>query len=309
MLKHHFIRFIVRAHSALFVLEKMRNNAIKIINFSKISDESFQFDVNIKDSKRVKKLFLEYKVVGRVGFLAWTYNLILQKTTILAILLSSVAFLDLTSRVYLISVLGTNRKINAEIRLKLKDLGVDKGIRKPNYSTLLSYEQKLRSTFYHEVEFLELRLHGVEINVKYNARRPEIEIPQKRKALYAKKDGLIVNFIVASGEIMVKENQYVKQGELLVNDRIIINGEEVVVGAYGEVYAYTWTIIESSYQLSEFEYEVDAFSYLLLKTENMMKEGFKKTEKIIEENVLYFQVRDNIAQIKIHFTCLEDLAS
>ena len=107
---------------------------------------------------------------------------------------------------------------------------------------------------------------------------------------------------------MVEENQYVTAGTLLVSDTITdTNGNEIKIGAYGQVYAKTWTIIEIKGQ--NINDKSEAFLCALQKSKELMCKGFYLEEKILEEKILKFDYKNGDYFLKIHFTCLEDIGN
>lgn len=309
MLKESYIRFRITIYSPQVALERLRKQKIPIRNFKKIEEYTYEFSCSPIYLRRIKEIFEEATIIKKYGPLSIIQNLWLKKTTIIALAIASIFFYDITSRVYLISVTGINRNINAQMLNELSNMGVKKLIKKPSYQKLLDYEIKLRSVFNHDVEFIEVRLKGSKLVVNYTPRRSEINIPEKKDALYAKKDGLIAYFIVSTGEKMVKENQFVRAGDLLINDRILTpKGEEIIIGAYGQVYAYTWTIIDLSIDTNNGE-SADIFTKLLNEAKRMMSSGFYLDEKILEEHILAYNYETQKTTLKVHFTCLEDIAN
>lgn len=309
MIKHNYVRIEVTVYSPLYLINSLRENDIPFNNLKYINDYVYSFEVSPRYIKSIKKLFKTCKVVKKYGIFTWMGSLFLKKTTLIAVIISTIGFFDLTNRVYDIEINGINKNINGQIKYKLKDIGVHKGMRKPKFDELMQYEESLKVFFKDDIEFLELRLKGVDIIIKYTLRRDEIDIPVRKGALYARKDGFISHFVVSSGEILVKENQYVKQGTLLVNDRITgSDGKEYIIGAYGKVFAYTWTIVTTSCTINDSNEEVDNYSKLLFTAEEMMCAGFDDGDKIIEENILKYEITNNTMQLIVHFTCLENIA-
>lgn len=290
-------------------LSILKEENIIIYNLKKVDQYSYTFETDIGQKKKIYKLFKSVKLVKRTGLYRIIYNLIKRKTTITALLIALILFFIGENRIYEVTINGTSNSVSAMLKVELEAMGLKKYAPKPTFNTLLEYEKKLKTTFYDYIEFLELRLEGVNLKCSYKKRRNEIELPSKTGSRYASKSGIISHFVVSSGEIKVKENQYVEKGDLLISDTIISpSGEEKVVGVEGQVYAYTWTIVEVEDGLRQNEEEVELLTRLIDRASNLIASQFYKEEKIMEEKVLSYKIIDNIGYLKIHFTCLEDIS-
>ena len=120
---------------------------------------------------------------------------------------------------------------------------------------------------------------------------------------------MIKSFDLLSGEKVVDINDYVKKDDLLVKDILTTDyNEEVYIGTYGSVYAYTWYYVTLESKVSSNISHADLFANSMLMAKNQISKDFNDNEYIYEENVLQFNVKDNNMFLKIHFTCVEDIA-
>ena len=85
--------------------------------------------------------------------------------------------------------------------------------------------------------------------------------------------------------------------------------EDVYVGTYGSVYAYTWYTVDATYTLKDNEAydEVDVFSTLLIESRAEVGKEITENESIEKENVIQFKKEGKIITMKVHFTCIEDI--
>lgn len=307
-MKKSRILFEIEFYSPSFFLSKIKEEAITIYDFQKVDEYRYRFSTSFFERKKVLKVFPYAKIIQKEGLLAIGENLFKRKTTIFALILSLLLFYLFTHSIYQIEVVGPSASLNASIYQKLDELGVKKYQRLLSYQQLENYQKELKTYFYQEIETLEVYQEGVKLVVRYEKRREGVILPSKTGPKYAKKRGIISHFIVSSGLLMVKENQFVLEGDLLIDDTIETpKGEKVVVGAEGRVYAHTWTLITVQMEAKN-EEESEIYSQLLLEGEHQMTKNFVDEEKIEEEKILNFEKEDHLYTMKIHFTCLEDIA-
>lgn len=301
--------YSVTIYDPSVALRRLKEQHITIYHFQKVDAYTYEFATSPGSKKKVLALFPDAIFLRYTGTYSILYHLWVRKTTLLALILSSLFFFVLSDRIYTIDVIGTSRNITAMITHQLDQIGLKKYTKKPNYTQLLTYEKQLKEIFYDDIEFIEVRMVGVCLRVQYTKRRSSVELPLTGESLYAKKNGVIAYLKISSGEVMVKENQYVREGDLLVKDTITTaQGEEIHVGTEGQVYAWTWTVIDVESKCGEKEEESEVFSRLLQESETMMAAGFYYDERIEKETILSFEIVDRIAYMKVHFTCLEDIA-
>lgn len=304
------IRYRIHIFDPSLALLKIKSEDIKIFHFHKIEDYVYEFESYPHDEKKIKKIFSNAILIKRIGPYSWFYNLFTRKTTLIAIIVASICFYSLSTRVYTITINGDSRTISSRLSSQIEALGIIKYCLKPREDELQNYEKQLKKIFYDDIEFLEIRLKGVNLIVNYKKRRTGIELPTKTSAKYATKRGIIDHFVISSGEVVVKENQYVEEGTLLINDYILSSrGEEINVGAEGEVYAWTWTIVTLSKKINNHEEESEIMQELIDEASFMIAKGFYKEERIDKINILLWEIVNNEAYMKAHFTCLEDIAN
>ncbi len=304
------IRYRIHIFDPSIALSKIKTEDIKIFHFHKIEDYVYEFETYPHEEKKIKKIFNNAILIKRMGPYSWLYNLLTRKTTLIALIIASICFYSLSSRVYTITINGDSRSLSSRLSSQIEALGMIKYSIKPHEDELQNYEKQLKKIFYDDIEFLELRLKGVNLIVNYKKRRTSITLPSKSSAKYATKRGIIDHFVVSSGEICVKENQYVEEGTLLINDYLLSStGEEIKVGAEGEVYAWTWTIVTLSKKVNINEEESEVMQAMIDEASLMIAKGFYKEERIDKINILSWEIINNEAYMKVHFTCLEDIAN
>ena len=113
---------------------------------------------------------------------------------------------------------------------------------------------------------------------------------------------LICLILAISSILTVNYGRYVK--DIVTTDY----NNEVYVGTFGSVYAYTWYYVNVDYKISDESEKETMFANMLLQAKDKISYNFTDDEYIYEENVLQFNISNNIVNMKVHFTCVEDIA-
>lgn len=157
-----------------------------------------------------------------------------------------VVVLLLSNVVWRIDINGASPEMEHKIRKELDQMGIRKG----RLTFSLDDPEMIQKKLFHEVD--GLTWIGVELRGStYHFRVVEKTTPEEKKIkgpqhLVAKKDAVIVRMFVEKGQAVVKRNQFVRKGQLLVSGYIGDEEHAKKVSAVGKVYGETWykTVVE-----------------------------------------------------------------
>lgn len=300
----------LRVFDLAYTLEKLKSENIKIKKVKKTSEYTYTFLVSIKDFKRLKLLFANVEIIKKVGYAFIFFSMLQYKTTLVAMVLSILFYLSLSSKIWKINIIGDSENLNNFIKNELIANNIYVGAKKLNTNDLSALQNKILYSNYDVIEYLSLEEDGCAINAFFRKKRQESEHLHFKGNLYAKKDGLIKSFDLLSGEKVVKINDYVKKGALLVKDILTTDyQEEIYIGTYGSVYAYTWYYVTIDQKISGYEQNVETLlANLLINIKSKISRNFTEYEAIYEENMLQFKYENERVFLKMHFTCIEDIA-
>ena len=290
-------------------LNSLKKEKIKIYNLKKIDDITYTFDSSIFSKNRIKYLFNNMKIIGHHGYFATIFKLFYYKTTIIAIILSIAFYFLLSFRIWKVNISGDSKLLLNYVETQLEKHEIKKGNKLLNNKQINQISKEILRKSSDKIEYLSIKKDGCVINVEYKKKREKIEEIKYQGCLYASKDGIIKSFDLLCGEKVVKENDYVKKGDLLVQDYIIDDYNNTIpIQTYGAVYAYTWyylTLKENNISTKD---NVSLYASLLLKAKEQISENFTTNEFIYSENVLQFKKEGSYVEMKIHFTCVENIA-
>lgn len=290
-------------------LNLLKDNQVKIINLTKVDQYTFRFNASIYKDKLIKQLIPNIKIINKVGLINNMFSLLKYKTTIIAMILSIASYFLLSNRIWVINISGDSTLLIDFVEEKLIEQGIKVGCKKIDVNTLSEIQNNILYSNFDIIEYLSIKSNGSLIDVSFKKKRQETDKTKFKGNLYASRDGMIKSFDLLSGERVVDINQYVKKGDLLVKDVLTTDyNEEVYIGTYGSVYAYTWYYSIISYPINEFDRDETILANALLEAKHQICLNFSNSEYIYQENVLQFIKQDNNVFIKIHFTCVEDIA-
>lgn len=301
--------FKVKHYDIIELLNTLNKNDIKIYNLKKVSSDIYTFYSSIVNKKKIISLFLSCEIIKQTGYLAILLSMLKYKTTIIALIISVCFYASLSNKIWKINVYGDTELLNSFIIEQLNENNIYVGSSKISSEKLSEIQNNILYKNYDLIEYLSLKQDGCIIEANFKKKRETSDKNELKGNLYASKDGVIKSFDLLSGEKVVKVNDYVKKGDLLVKDVLTTDyNEQVYIGTFGSVYAYTWYYITIEHKVYDYESKEIILANTLLEMKRTISLNFTDLEYIYEENVLQFNIDNNILKMKVHFTCVEDIA-
>ncbi len=126
------------------------------------------------------------------------------------------------------------------IRSELAQLGVKPGAFKFRAENGQTIQRKLMEQM-PSVTWVGYKYQGTTVHLKVVEKTlPEIQTKTNPRHLVAKKKAIIHDYFVEQGQTMVKINQYVKPGDLLVSGILGTEKQQQIVSAQGKVWGEVW---------------------------------------------------------------------
>lgn len=239
-----------------------------------------------------------------IGLLKYVLYLSKQYMNIIGVMFFFISVIISSYFIFDIEIIGTLPKVNQAMEKELKTLNVEKFTFLKSYERMNEILTSLKTTYKNDVEYINVYQVGSVFHVEYTKRKQEQLEKEEYQNLYAKKDGMIAYFDVDSGMIKVKQNDYVKKGDLLVENTLISTSEETkIIPVKGKVYAYTFNQYEASIT-NHNQDKGEAFYHLLL----LIRSRLPANAKIDKENVLQMKRTRSKITLKMHYTLLEDIS-
>ena len=284
----------------------LKNNNLKVNNLEKIDEYIYHISIHPLYEKKLLEIYKDAELIHCSGLFFILKRRLIQKITLISILLSFIYFIYLNNLIYKINIYGNNLRINDEIRLVLNENKINENEKKPNKNSLKDIK-KIILNKYDEIENVDIEIKGSIFNLRYYLKEKENNHTQIIGKYVAIKDGIIAYASIEKGNYLCYSNQYVKKGDILIDDYLYINDKKIYVGAYGKVYAYTWSIIELTLNSKGYD-DAEVYSKMISDARYKISIEFEEFEKIVKENVLSFNIQNNRAYMKIHYTVFENIA-
>lgn len=291
-----------------FSTERFLNLAIfKGICFFMLSQSSkgILLRVSLKDFKALKscarKSGCKIKIKKRCGAPFWIYKNKKRSPFFIGAFVFVVLVYILSSFIWQINIEGNTRTTEAEILTFFSENNFKLGVYKKNINSK-NLIQLLKNKF-PDISWATIKIKGTKATVKIaeGIPKPEEKYNLKPCNIVAKNDGIITEIITSKGTPLVKINDVVKKGDILVSSLIEIKNDETQPQAYythsiADIKAKQWYNISITIPL---KYSIKSYTgekksdYGLKILENKFQPNFikrkiyfKNYDTIINENQL-----------------------
>ena len=301
----------VTIYDPVVALEKIRQSGIKIYSFKRTAEYTYRFKSSYLNHKKIMETVKGVKFIKREGIVGIIRNMFTYKTTLAALVIGCICLNYVSSLVLKVTINGDNNLLIPPIRLALNKYGIRPYSFLMSDDKLLEIETSVAKEMKDKLEWLQIRKKGSLINVRFLKRRVSPIMPKNGEEVYAQKDGLIAYLRVSSGQVLIKVNQFVRKGDLLISPYIeSTSGDNIWVGTRGSVYAYTWHLISAEVDYASIIGLGEDERYLLLLDRVHEKLSYVingNDELIKNEKILQFNQNKSKLIMKVHYTLIEDI--
>lgn len=219
--------------------------------------------VNLKEEKNYVTLCILKRDLDKIKYFKYetlkdfsiTYILCLIKRKIyyFFLLLFAISLFFIFSNIIIeVNINSSNASLVNKLYKSLDKYNIKRLTFKKSFKEINDIKDKLLNDYKESIEWLEIENIGMNYNIKLEERKiKNIENNSSVCDIISKEDGIITKIISSKGNVVVKNNQFVKEGDVLISSHIFLNEEEKQsVCAAGEVYAQKWYSIVLDFPLN-----------------------------------------------------------
>lgn len=284
------------------LLKELKASHVTVFQLRKVDDCTYRFYLPIYQRILVRKY--HFKIIKSIGILAYLLLLFFNKLNLVGIISFIVTVMLCNQFIFRVEIIGNNPSTTRLVNQVLKENNLGVGNKKKTYQQLNNIYDDLKASFKGKIDYLNLYQEGSVLFIKYTNSVGAKKVEKNFQNIYAKKDGVIKEIDVSSGNIVVKVNQYVKKGDLLVSNTITSTSKkDKIIATEGVIKAYTIKTIEAKIDAKKLD-KAAAFSYLLYQVRSRLE----RIDKIDREKVISYGIIGNKRVLKVQYILIEDIA-
>lgn len=244
----HFFSGMVKVSLKGRGIERFINQLIRhqilVWNVKKHGDESITCYILLKDIPKIRQIIrnsgCKLSFLEKKGLPFLIKKAIQNSGFFIGIILFFIVITLLSNMVWGIEIKGANPETEHKIMKELEKMGIKKGKLQFFIRDVDSIQKELTDKI-DEITWVGVVLNGT----TYEFEVVEKNLPEPAKKLsprnlVAKKEAIITSMFVEEGQALVKINDYVKKGQVLVSGEIGSEENKKQVPAQGEIFGETW---------------------------------------------------------------------
>ena len=197
--------------------------------------------INLKDINKVKKIY-KIEVVEDYTYKNLIKKLIDKIYYLILIIIGLLLYFFMSNIIVRVDILSNNNELNKVLFKELDNNHIKRLSFKKNYIEINNIKENILNKLNDKLEWLEIENVGMTYIIKLEERKTSIKEENGTQCnIIAKTDGMITKIISEQGIVLVKNNQIVKEGDILITGQIVLNEEtKANVCAKGLVFAEKW---------------------------------------------------------------------
>lgn len=239
-----YVRVEIIGQESSSFINKCIQSGIQIWDIHPLDNDRVLVCISVTDVRKVKTILKENKLKIRIKEKKGTPFLLKRMWKRNGFILGMLSFIFvlflLSNMIWNINVTGANPKTEYELRKAAVEIGVTKG----KFIFLLPNVREIQRELTEKMEnvtWIGVTQHGT----SYRFEVVEKEIPETKQItgprhLVATKQAVIHSVFVEKGQPIVRANDYVKKGSLLVSGLIGKEKKPELVSAKGEIWGEVW---------------------------------------------------------------------
>lgn len=259
MISENFV--LIRIYSAenYYLIRRLTDNNI--------------FYSDLKDEKKFISLKIKYEQVNAVKSLFGTTNVkiirfygpkffvsFFKKHYLFLLFFMWGIFLlfVLSNTIFEIEIVTTNNEMAKIILKELSESGIKKYRFKKSFEKLNLIKKDILENNKETLEWIEIDNVGTKYIINFTPRIiPKEKDVEKPQNIVSSKDAIIMHIEADTGEILKKNNEYVKKGDVIISGSIMKNEETLSaqVKASGKVYGEVWYTVNTTIPYNYIEYK------------------------------------------------------
>ncbi|MBS4173577.1 sporulation protein YqfD [Bacillus sp. FJAT-49736] len=226
-----FINQLTRSHLLIWNVKRQGEKAItfyiRLQDLNKLRHQARKFDCRVSFLSGQGVPFLWKRTLKNGGFLT-------------GLILFFIVITMLSNVVWGIDIKGASPQTEHQIKKELNNMGIQIGKLQFNMDSLESIQHELTNKV-PNITWVGVDLHGTTFHLHVVEKNtPKTKKPKSPRHLVANQKAVIVDMFVEAGIPVVKVNQFVNKGQLLVSGLIGREEDQKPVAAIGKVYGKTW---------------------------------------------------------------------
>ncbi|MGN1295699.1 MAG: sporulation protein YqfD [Bacilli bacterium] len=300
-------KIIIEYYSIDVLLKILYENNIEASSIIYIDEYHISICVDDKDLRKIRKLNLHFIKKRESYFQKFISIFSKEKLLVFSLIISIFYFASLKSKIANVFILGSSQEINENIKNDLKNEGIYKSYPLKSIDELSLIQKKYLLIYQDKITTLSISLKGNNIYINYVVKPKPIVLESLHGKMFSKYNAVVKTINISSGHVLVKTNQFVQAGQLIVDDEIMDKNKSTYLGTKGKIFGYVYFEITKSSPIGN--NPIDAFEINLLDARYEILKDMEEGEELLEEKILSSTFENDVHTLKICFLTIKNIVS
>ncbi len=246
--RHNRVQLKVEGKNIERFIKRLITHKISLLKVIQIDRKTLLITIYEKDYEKLKELKTIYRIniIDTYGVSRFKKKWKKNHVLLLSIFLGLAVLIALSHIIYQVEIVYLDKDVRNFLKRELEKEGIYRYQWKKSYQQLEQIKKKIIKNNQDKIEWMEIETVGTKYVIRVEMRK----LASKKKEpnirhIVAKKDAIVRRVEASQGEIIRKDNDYVKSGDIIISGEIKLN-EEVKnkVSAKGKVYGEVWYEVE-----------------------------------------------------------------
>ena len=246
--RHNRVQLKVEGKNLERFIKRLITHKISLLKVIQIDRKTLLITIYEKDYEKLKGLKTIYRIniIDTYGVSRFKKKWKKNHVLLLSIFLGLAVLIALSHIIYQVEIVYLDKDVRNFLKRELEKEGIYRYQWKKSYQQLEQIKKKIIKNNQDKIEWMEIETVGTKYVIRVEMRK----LASKKKEpnirhIVAKKDAIVRRVEASQGEIIRKNNDYVKSGDIIISGEIKLN-EEVKnkVSAKGKVYGEVWYEVE-----------------------------------------------------------------
>ena len=246
--RHNRVQLKVEGKNLERFIKRLITHKISLLKVIQIDRKTLLITIYEKDYEKLKELKTIYRIniIDTYGVSRFKKKWKKNHVLLLSIFLGLAVLIALSHIIYQVEIVYLDKDVRNFLKRELEKEGIYRYQWKKSYQQLEQIKKKIIKNNQDKIEWMEIETVGTKYVIRVEMRKQASKKKEPNiRHIVAKKDAIVRRVEASQGEIIRKNNDYVKSGDIIISGEIKLN-EEVKnkVSAKGKVYGEVWYEVE-----------------------------------------------------------------
>ena len=224
--RHNRVQLKVEGKNLERFIKRLITHKISLLKVIQIDRKTLLITIYEKDYEKLKELKTIYRIniIDTYGVNRFKKKWKKNHVLLLSIFLGLAVLIALSHIIYQVEIVYLDKDVRNFLKRELEKEGIHRYQWKKSYQQLEQIKKKIIKNNQDKIEWMEIETVGTKYVIRVEMRKQASKKKEPNiRHIVAKKDAIVRRVEASQGEIIRKNNDYVKSGDIIISGEIKLN--------------------------------------------------------------------------------------